>query len=181
MRLLVLSTSVDPDSRSRLLAHRAMEHLLTSGHGDEIAWLDAAELDLPLCDGGSAWSHPGATALKEALQGADGVLLAMGIYNYNLSAATKTAIELGADAWEDKVVALAVASGGTGSYMACMSAVRSLMLDWHCVIVPRFVHASNSAFGDGAIVEPDVDDRLGRLAEDLARITAALGDASRSP
>ena len=36
------------------------------------------------------------------------------------------------------------------SYMSVMAYANSLMLDFRCVIIPRFVYATGSAFAEGS-------------------------------
>ena len=43
----------------------------------------------------------------------------------------------------------------------------SLMLDFRCIIVPRFVYAVGSAFRDGAIADGKVAQRIDQLAHEF--------------
>jgi len=175
-RYLVISSSLHPGSRSRVLARHALEKL--RHRRPEALWLDAAELRLPTCDGSNAWSHDGTKALMQAVEEADGVIIAMGVYNFAAPAATKTLLELAGKAWTDKVVGFACAAGGPGAYMSVMGLANSLMLDFRSVIVPRFVYATGSAFEGDAVTEPDVAGRIDDLAADVVRITDALRGSS---
>ena len=76
----------------------------------------------------------------------DGIVVATPIYNYDASAAAKNLVELTGRAWQNKVVGFLCAAGGDGSYMSIMALANSLMLDFRCVIVPRFVYATGGAF-----------------------------------
>ena len=51
------------------------------------------------------------------------------------------------------------------SYMSIMSLANSLMLDFRCVILPRFVYATGSDFAGEKITNADVVRRLRQLAE----------------
>ena len=176
MNFLTISTSLDPDSRSRILARGVFEHLERTTN--QAQWLDVAEINLPVCDGNAAWDHEHARQLKSDIDASDGIALAFGIYNYSASAIAKTVIELGGAAWNDKVVGFVCAAGGQGSYMAAMPLANSLMLDFHCVIVPRFVYATGQAFDDGTLVDEGVTARLGVMADELARMTTSLRGGS---
>jgi len=58
------------------------------------------------------------------------------------------------------------------SYMAHMGLASSLMLDFRCVIVPRFVYATGDAFRDGKLADEGVQSHLAELSGsllDLAR------------
>lgn len=113
MRYLVLSTSLHPESRSRVLARAGADRITSLITGDDVVrWFDIADLELPHCDGHTCWNHEHAVQLTDAVREADGVLLTVPIYNYGASAAAKTVVELAGDAWRGKVVALACAAGG---------------------------------------------------------------------
>jgi len=181
--LLCLSTSLYPESRSRILMRAAFEHLSRSNPGagagpGAAQWLDLADLDLAICDAHSVWEHEHTKQLQAAVRGAQGILLGFGIYNYAPSAIAKTAVELAGKAWSEKVVGFICAAGGPGSYMSAMPMAASLMLDFRCVIVPRFVYATGKAFNGAAIADAEVTARVHQLADELARMTAALRGAS---
>lgn len=173
MKYLILSCSLHPRSRSRLMARRLEECL----EGEDTALVDLAETPLPLCDGTRAYSDEAVQKLAGQVSGADGIIVASPIYNYDLSAAAKNVVELTGRAWTGKVVGLMCAAGGRGSYMSGMPFLNSLMLDFRTFVLPRFVYASGLAFGDGSIVDEDVNDRIEQLALELVRVTRALAPA----
>jgi NAD(P)H-dependent FMN reductase len=83
-------------------------------------------------------------------------------------------MDLTGDAWTGKTVGLACAAGGKGSYMAPMTVANSLMLDFRCLIVPRFVYAIGEDFeGDGAPAE-ELAARVDALVDEVLRIGTAL-------
>jgi FMN reductase len=84
MNLLVISSSLNPDSKSRLLAEAARAALKEAGH--EPVFLDLRDLPLPLCDGGAAYGDPNTAKAGEILGAADGILVASPIYNYDVNA-----------------------------------------------------------------------------------------------
>ena len=99
-----------------------------------------------MCDGDSAYSDPEVEKTRSRIESAAGILIAAPVYNFYLNAAVKNLIELTGSAWEDKVVGFLNAAGGYSSYMSVMSIANSLMLDFRCVIVPRFVYAVRIRF-----------------------------------
>lgn len=169
-RVLVLSTSLHPQSRSRIMAGQARVAL---GHrGAQVAWFDCREVEFPYMDGHSAHAHEATKALQRALGACDAVLVTTGIYNYDVSAVAKACLELGGRAWNDKTVGIACATGSMVSYMSHVGLAASLMLDFRCVIVPRFVYATGEAFKDGKLVDEGVQTRMAELCGsllDLAR------------
>ncbi len=169
---LVFSTSLNPDSRSRILARAAVR--MIGEEGDSAHWIDLAELNLPLCDGHECYSQQDVVTVRTAIEEARGILISTPIYNYDVSASAKNLIELTGKAWSEKVVGLLCAAGGAGSYMAPMGLANSLMLDFHSLILPRFVYASGESFSGQEIADTDCEDRVRQLVQLLIRVSSAL-------
>jgi len=136
--------------------------------------MDISEMDLPLCDADKCYSIPVTQRLNQAIETADGILIAAPVYNYDVAAAAKNMIELTGSSWEEKVVGFLCAAGGNSSYMAVMAYANSLMLDFRTVIIPRFVYATGDAFKDDEIVDKKVVSRVEQAADELIRFTQAL-------
>ena len=158
---LVVAGSLRGSSRSRVLA----AHLLSfyESRGVNCQLLDLRETDLPLCDGEEAYSHLAVQACSKLVDAARVIVVATPIYNFDVSAAVKNLVELTGDAWEGKIVGFLCAAGGDSSYMAPMSFANSLMLDFRCLIIPRFVYATSEDFRDGRLHSPEVKDRIEQL------------------
>lgn len=171
MKTLIISCSLDPDSRSRQLALAAAGHL--RHRQVEAMVLDLRDLQLPMCDGDEAFDNPIVTELASQVRQAGSVLLATPVYNYNISAAAKNLIELTGKAWRDKIVGFLCAAGGRSSYMSIMGLANSLMLDFRCLIVPRFVYATGADFTEGQLTSEQVLERIRELCD----ITVKLADA----
>ena len=171
-KFLVVSTSGNPKSNSRRMGRLAFADL--QKQNVECEWLDLNELDLPLCDADACYSQPAAQTLDAAISAADGIIVASPVYNYDMSAAAKNMIELTGQAWEDKVVGFLCAAGGMSSYMSVMAYANSLMLDFRCVIIPRFVYATGQAFKDGELIDAKVGQRIEQVVAELVRFTNAL-------
>lgn len=181
LRVLVLSCSLNRTSRSAVLARAAMANL--EGKEVETMYLDLRDLDLPLSDGegdGGARGTAGSRRLTAAVAAADAVLMAVPIYNYDVSAATKLTLELAGGAWNDKPVGFLCAAGGRASYMSVLPLANSLMLDFRCLILPRFVYATGDDF-DGDAPGPLLNARVAQLCEALVRLTAAVQAALVDP
>ena len=171
--ILIASTSLNPASRSRVLAH-AMRNILseTAGeHGNRVELLDLQELTLPFCNANDCYGDPQVTAVAAQIASADAVLIAAPIYNFDLGAAAKNLLELtGKNSWQNKLVGFLLAAGGQGSYMSAMGFANSLMLDFRCLILPRFVYATEQAITDGKICDPEIQTRLQTLASDVVNL-----------
>ena len=110
MSYLVISSSLNPESRSRVLAQDALKALKDTGV--ETQWLDLADYSLPLCDGHTAYDEPQVQEVKAFVHKAEGILLAVPIYNFDANAAAKNLIELTGSSWSEKVVGFLCAAGG---------------------------------------------------------------------
>src|SRR3989440_5385432 len=177
-KYLVISTSGNPESNSRRLGRVAFAHL--QKQGVDCAWIDISEMDLPLCDADKCYGMPGSKNLSAAIEGAAGILIAAPVYNYDVAAAAKNMIELTGSAWEDKIVGFLCAAGGTASYMSVMAYANSLMLDFRCVIIPRFVFATGEAFDGDKIADKKILARIEQASDELIRFTEALRGKSKS-
>ena len=169
---LVVSASLNPASRSRALAAAAAARLRELGRTVEL--LDLRETPLPLCDGAAAYGDPNAVRAGELVRTARCVLLAAPVYNYDVNAAAKNLVELTGNAWAGKTVGLLLSAGGRAGYMSAMGLANSLMLDFRCHIVPRFVYATEDAVADGRIVDGEVARRVDELADEAVRVADAL-------
>ncbi len=170
--ILIISASLKPESNSRLLAQEA--HRLLEAQQRPAKFVDLREFPLPLCDGGAAYGHPLVAELGQLVSAARAIIVATPIYNFAGNAAVKNLIELTGKHWEDKPVAFLCAAGGMGSYMSIMGLANSLMLDYRCLIVPRFVFATGKAFNERRITDPDVAERVARMVREAVR----LGDGN---
>lgn len=171
LSVLVISCSLDPNSRSAILAEKAKQVLDKKGVPSD--HLDLRTVELPLCDGSAAYNHPSVSKLNRALEDADAILLAASVYNFDLNASAKNLIELTGSVWQDKVVGLMCAAGGNNSYMAPLGLANSLMLDFRCHIVPRFVYAVAEDFS-GDELDPDIETRVEELVWATVRLARGL-------
>lgn len=170
--ILVLSSSLHPTSRSRILARAAVDRLHFTGIENQ--WFDLAEKKLPLCDGNEAYGHENVIELSEAIRQSDAILIAAPIYNYDVGSAIKNAVELTGKSWTGKVVGMMVAAGGDSSYMATMGLANSLMLDFRCLIIPRFVYATGQHFEGNDLADEGITTRMQQLVDETAKISKAL-------
>lgn len=170
---LVLSTSLNPKSRSRALARKVHEQL--ASQTDDVKYYDLQDVALPLCDGGACYGHPDAQKLATLVEAAQGIIIATPVYNYDVSATAKNVVELTGKAWSEKVVGFVCAAGGGVSYMSVMGLANSLMLDFRTFVIPKFVFATGKAFDEEhRLIDEDVVGRLDELAATLVRVTEAL-------
>lgn len=150
----VIATSEDSESKSQLLARVAERALVER----EVA---VTLLDLRETLGGAA--------VTAAVEQATHVIFAVPVYNFDVNARAKQLIEdLPGRALEGKTVGFICQAGGNRSYMSVLSFANSLMLDFRCWIVPRFVYATGGEF-TGETPSEEVVRRVEELVETLLR------------
>lgn len=170
--ILIISCSHHPDSRSRLLAEASKAALISLG--EQVDFFDLRSVDLPICNGHSSYEHPSVAEAQQRVKKAKGILLATPIYNYSVNAVTKNFIEHTGKAWQEKPVGLLAAAGGKGSYMALLPFAGSLMLDFHCYLLPQFVYATSDQMSDTVIADPELQKRIEKQAADISWLAAAV-------
>ena len=170
--ILVLSTSLNANSKSRALAKSFQSQLEEAGA--VVDWLDLQEHELPFCGVEGSWDRPEIKALRGRVAACDGILVASPIYNYDLNAAAKNFIEFTGGAWTQKVVALAVSAGGLRSGMAPLGFINSLMLDFRCIVLPRYVYAVDEGYDEVGQPNQSTVQRIIDLSDELVRVTKAL-------
>ncbi len=171
MRVLVVSCSLNPTSRSAQLAESSLRALQALEIDPD--FVDLRVHALPLCDGGSVYADPRVIDVQQRGTLADAVILAVPIYNYDVNAAAKNLIELSGRSWSGKPVGFMCCAGGKGSFMSVMSLANSLMLDFRCHILPRFVYTTSEDFTEQGPT-PVIADRIGALCLQLSQLTQAL-------
>lgn len=161
MSLLIISSSLNPESNSRKLALAALSHAQAKGF--EVNYIEMCKYPVDICDGGPSFSNENLEPLSKLIAAARAIVLCGPIYAYAMAAATKNLIELTGRHWAGKPVGLMAAAGGKNSYMAVLGTANSLMLDYRCPIIPKYVYGDASGFGEQA---GEVSDALkSRIAE----------------
>ncbi len=170
--VLVVSCSLNPASRSHTLAVAAGEALGAIGAPYEL--FDLREWDLPICDGEACYDHPSIAPVTEKVASAAAVLIASPVYNYDLNAAVKNLVELTGQAWGEKPVGFLCAAGGHRSYMSPVGLANSLMFDFRCHIIPRYVYATKEDFTASRAPSAELAGRIRRLVQAAVDLAAAL-------
>jgi FMN reductase len=164
-RVTIIGTSLSPESRSQILARKVQQ--LLNEKTIETHLIDLRQLNLPICGTSESWEHKDVALVKEELERSTHFIFAVPIYNYDVSASAKNLVELTGDALEGKTVGFVCSAGGNNSYMSVMGFANSLMLDFRCWIVPRFVYATKKDFDGDNISNPKIIERLSLFADEL--------------
>ena len=170
--LLILSCSLNPGSRSHYLATVAASTATALGIDNDL--VDLRDWDLPICDGKDCFNHPSVGPMTEKVSSATAVLIASPIYNYDLNAAAKNVVELTGRAWSEKPVGMLCVAGGQRSHMAPMALANSLMFDFRCHIIPRYVYATSADFTESRELSEELNGRVRQLVQSAASLAEAL-------
>jgi len=165
---LIISTSLRPGSRSRIMA-KSLENSI-----DNVEFFDLQDNPLPMCDGDECYDLPEVLEFREKVKNADGIIMATPVYNFNVSSGAKNIVELGGSMLYDKIFGFMCAAGGRNGYMSVMPLANSLMLDFRCYIIPKFVYATKHDFENGKITNSDIKERIKELGTELIRVSKAL-------
>lgn len=152
MSILVLSSSLDPNSHSRDVARLCQEKL--EQRNISTTFVDLADFDVPNFDNASIYQTDAYKRLHALTQKSEGIILCSPVYNWGVSSELKKYIEyVGSTPPEgnmegalfDKIVTFVNAGGLPHSYTAFRELATSLMLDFKCIINPYhiYVHKRN--------------------------------------
>lgn len=169
---LIFATSLRPGSHAKIMANVLLNNLKEKNQDVEL--IDLSELELPFCDGDKCYDHGNVIELHKKIEKAKGVIFAVPIYNFDVNAAAKNLIELTGRAWLNKVVGFVCAAGGQKSYMSVMNIANDLMLDFRCVIIPKFIYAGDDAFIGDELSDEQVSKRIQELSDSLIQFTEGL-------
>lgn len=162
---LIISTSLNPNSRNWILTKHALKVFNEKGIAAEI--IDLKDFDLPFCDGDTCYDATSVKELKEKITNSKSIIVASPIYNYDVNAVAKNLLELTGNAWTEKVVGFMCCAGGNGSYMSIMPFANSLMLDYRCQIIPRYVYTTGAAFEGRDVVDTIILERIEQLVDSI--------------
>lgn len=184
-----MSSSLDPDSRSRQIAELCLDKLRAQDL--EAAFIDLRTTKLERFDNDTIYKKPEYAELHTKIAQADGLLLCTPIYNWSVSSELKRLIEVTGSttpdgsvhssvnfikgAWFDKVVTFAGAAGLPHSYMAFRDLATTLMLDFKCVINPYQIYIHNRHWVAGELsgeAHARIDKTLGVMLELTALLKA---------
>ena len=171
MRISVVSSSLNTDSRSRMLA--AICQTALEDKGISVDFIDLRQFAPPNFDDDEIYSSEVYLSCHKVIAAADAVILASPVYNWACCSELKKFVEyIGSTppdgslrgAFYDKIVMFVNAGGLPHSYMAFASLATSLMLDFKCIISPYNVYVHDANW----VEEEKLDDkRKARLSKSL--------------
>lgn len=162
MSCIVFSTTTFKNSKVDSLAVEINSDLKSKNI--DSSYLNVGELNLPICDGYTCYEDPNVISLQKRTQKADGFIFCSPVYNYDVNAICKNLIELCGQSFIDKPVGIAVVAGGEKSYMSPIGFINSLMLDFRCLIIPRFIYATGADYSENNVLSSDdIKKRISQL------------------
>ena len=157
MSTILLSTSLDPDSKGNRLAQWMTENL---SDVLDLEWIEYKDYLLPDFDNDKVFQSEAFGFLHEKIRLSSGMIVVSPIYNWTTCANLKKIVEAtGSEnpangqqsAWFDKIVTFVSVAGSPVSYMAYSGLAMGLMLDFKCVINPYQVYATSEDFLDDGL------------------------------
>ena len=175
MTTLIFSTVQNESSKVYQLALNVHKNLTKKHINSTIVNLE--EYNLPICDGYLCYQDPNVIKFQELVKQASGYIFCSPIYNYDVNAIAKNLIELCYNQMKNKLVGIVVNAGAEKSYMAPLSFINSLMLDFRCLIIPRFVYSTAKDFDkDNQIVNEELLKRIEQLADYYSKLSEFTHD-----
>jgi NAD(P)H-dependent FMN reductase len=180
MRALIVSTSLDPASRSERLASLYRNAL--AARGVDAEFISLKDYPLPPFDNGDVASLPSYRPLHDLVSAADAIVLATPIYNWGTSAELKRFLEVVGStppdgslrgAFYDKIITFLCAAGLPHSYMAFTPTAMALVLDFKCILNPYHVYVHNRHWTDDTLGD-EATARLHQSADVLVELMQCL-------
>ncbi|MBC8322395.1 MAG: NAD(P)H-dependent oxidoreductase [Candidatus Marinimicrobia bacterium] len=162
---LIISTSLRPDCRTLSLAKKA--YTLFSENNAQAEIINLETMNLPFCDGGDCYKDQAVIDLTNKIKVANSLIIASPVYNYYLNAVAKNLLELTGSGWNDKVVGFICNAGGDKSFMSVMPFANSIMLDYRCKVIPKFVYATGDMFEGKEVIESNLTERINELVKSI--------------
>jgi len=160
---------MNKSSKSRIMARHAYDL-----YSKNVKFVDLQDFELPICDGNTCYDDLTVMELKEIISNAKSIILASPIYNYDFNAAAKNLIELTGRSWNEKIVGFISSAGGMNSFMSPMSFANTMMIDFRCIIIPRYVYADKKCFSENGKINNEIKERIKELVEKSILLTNSL-------
>tara|TARA_A100001015_G_scaffold38972_1_gene42796 strand:+ start:4977 stop:5507 length:531 start_codon:yes stop_codon:yes gene_type:complete len=173
MSILTISANLTEQSSTKTLAE--MVHTSITKHDTNASFVSLHEYPIPICDGRASFSDPNVEQLNTLLEAHSGFVFATPIYNYTINSTLKSLIEHCGRAFTEKPIGFICTAGGEKSFMSLMPTINSMMLDFRCIVLPRFLYVTSSQFNeDKTISDPDILNRIDRFASEITSLTQKL-------
>lgn len=177
MRVLGVSGSLTPGSRTVAAVRLAVEGAVAAGTDVEGGLLDLRALDMAFCDGRplEAYNDDTRRAVRQ-VEEADALVVGTPVYRGTYTGALKNLMDLvRSGPMAGKVVGLVATGGSDHHFLAIEHGLRPLFGFFRCLTVPGGVYAGNDAFAGAEVADAAVRESL----LDLGRQTVFLWRQAR--
>jgi FMN reductase len=176
VKIVGIGGSLRADSYSQLALKLAAQRI--EALGAEVEILDLREMQLPFCNGEDDYpDYPDVEKLRNAVQQADGLILATPEYHGSVSGVIKNALDLMSfPQLSDKVTGLISVLGGQSNSNA-LNDLRVIMRWVHAWVIPEQIaigQAWKAFTEDGKIVDEKLSQRFDLFAQSLVENTQKL-------
>lgn len=176
VKIVAIAGSLRPDAYSYQALMQAVQRV--QALGAEVEILDLRKMNLPFCDGGEEYpDYPDVEKLRQAVQQADGLILATPEYHGSISGVLKNALDLMSfDQLSGKVAGLISVLGGQSNSNA-LNDLRIIMRWVHGWVIPEQIAVGQAwkAFGsEGKLLDENLAKRFDQFAQSLVDNTRKL-------
>ncbi len=180
VKIVGIAGSLRPNASSYQALAVAIQRVQALGADAQV--LDLRQMNLPFCNGDKEYpDYPDVIRLREAVQEADGLILATPEYHGSVSGVLKNALDLMSfDQLSGKVTGLISVLGGQSNSNA-LNDLRVIMRWVHGWVIPEQVAIGQSwkAFDkDGKLLDEQLSQRFDQFAESLVENTRKLRGVS---
>ena len=180
VKIVGIGGSLRPNASSYQALAVAIQRVQALGADAQV--LDLRQMNLPFCNGDKEYpDYPDVMRLREAVQEADGLILATPEYHGSVSGVLKNALDLMSfDQLSGKVTGLISVLGGQSNSNA-LNDLRVIMRWVHGWVIPEQVAIGQSwkAFDkDGKLLDENISQRFDQFAESLVENTRKLRGVS---
>jgi NAD(P)H-dependent FMN reductase len=182
MRFAIISSSLDPKSRSDKLAEQCRAYLESKGHEAKV--LSLKDHVLISFDNDTFYQCEAYQYLHRETLVADSLIFASPVYNWGCCGELKKYIEsVGSTppdgslrgAFYDKVLTFVCAAGVPHSYMAYSATAMSMLTDFKCVINPYQLYVHSRHWDDDKMID-EKQKRLAKTMDVAIELTEALSN-----
>jgi FMN reductase/FAD reductase [NAD(P)H] len=183
MKLLGISGTI-VGSKTAALVERVLSEVARREPDVKTELLDLRQYDVQFCDGRDPAAYTGDTAkVIEKILNADFYVIGTPVFQASLTGALKNLFDLvPVHAFHRKVIGF-VATGGTFQhYLVIENQLKPIAGYFRAFVAPGYVYAHGSHFNErNEIIDPDVVDRIEKLADELLLMQHGLKAELKSP
>ena len=153
-KTLIISSSLNPDSKSFKICKMVVKHM--QKRGSDVELLDVRDYEL----GHTFRTTPDMQIISNKISQADNFIIGMAVYCYSVNDSLKTILD---NCFEDvtgKKYGIVCAAGGDKSYLATQHLTQICANEWRMIQLPRVVYTSGKDWADGELVSADVSERV---------------------